>query len=34
MPKSAISRGAVDIVVPLEHIARAALNLQSRSVGR
>jgi two-component system, chemotaxis family, protein-glutamate methylesterase/glutaminase len=34
MPRSAISRGAVDIVVPLEHIARAALNLQSRSVGR
>jgi two-component system, chemotaxis family, protein-glutamate methylesterase/glutaminase len=34
MPKSAISRGAVDIVVPLEYIARAALNLQSRSVGR
>jgi two-component system chemotaxis response regulator CheB len=34
MPKSAISRGAVDIVIPLEHIARAALNLQSRSVGR
>jgi len=34
MPKSAISRGAVDIVVPLEQIASAALNLQSRSVGR
>jgi two-component system, chemotaxis family, protein-glutamate methylesterase/glutaminase len=34
MPKSAISRGAVDIVVPLDQIAGAALNLQSRSVGR
>jgi two-component system chemotaxis response regulator CheB len=34
MPKSAISRGAVDIVVPLEQIAKAALSLQSRSVGR
>src|SRR5271155_3091932 len=34
MPKSAISRGAVDIVVPLEQIASAALNLQSRPVGR
>jgi len=33
MPKSAISRGAVDIVVPLEQIASAALNLQSRAVG-
>jgi two-component system, chemotaxis family, protein-glutamate methylesterase/glutaminase len=34
MPRSAISRGAVDIVVPLEQIATAALNLQARSVGR
>jgi two-component system chemotaxis response regulator CheB len=28
MPKEAISRGAVDIVVPLEKIASAALNAQ------
>jgi len=34
MPRSAISRGSVDLVVPLEQIASAALNLQSRSVGR
>ncbi|MGA8501330.1 MAG: chemotaxis response regulator protein-glutamate methylesterase [Candidatus Sulfotelmatobacter sp.] len=34
MPKSAISCGAVDIVVPLEQIASAVLNLRSRSVGR
>jgi two-component system, chemotaxis family, protein-glutamate methylesterase/glutaminase len=34
MPKSAICRGAVDIVVPLEQIASAALNLQTRSVSR
>ena len=34
MPKSAISCGAVDIVVPLGRIASAVLNLQSRSVGR
>jgi two-component system chemotaxis response regulator CheB len=34
MPKSAISCGAVDIVVPLEQIANAVLNLRSRSVGR
>jgi two-component system chemotaxis response regulator CheB len=30
MPKEAISRGAVDIVVPLERIASAALNLHSK----
>ncbi len=30
MPKEAISRGAVDIVVPLEQIARTILNLQSK----
>jgi two-component system, chemotaxis family, protein-glutamate methylesterase/glutaminase len=29
MPKEAISRGAVDVVVPLERIASAALNIQS-----
>jgi two-component system, chemotaxis family, protein-glutamate methylesterase/glutaminase len=29
MPKNAISRGAVDIVVPLEQIANAVLSLQS-----
>jgi two-component system chemotaxis response regulator CheB len=34
MPKEAISCGAVDIVVPLEQIANAALNLQSRAAGR
>ena len=34
MPKSAISCGAVDIVVPLDQIANAVLNLRSRSVGR
>lgn len=34
MPKSAISCGAVDLVVPLNQIANAALNRQSRSVGR
>jgi two-component system chemotaxis response regulator CheB len=34
MPKSAISCGAVDIVVPLDQIASAVLNLRSRSVGR
>jgi two-component system, chemotaxis family, protein-glutamate methylesterase/glutaminase len=34
MPKSAISCGAVDIVVPLEQIANAVLNLRSRAVGR
>ena len=34
MPKSAISCGAVDIVVPLEQIANAVLNLRSHSVGR
>jgi two-component system chemotaxis response regulator CheB len=28
MPKEAISRGAVNVVVPLEQIASAALNLQ------
>src|SRR5579862_757716 len=31
MPKEAIARGAVDAVMPLEQIARAVLNLQSRS---
>jgi two-component system chemotaxis response regulator CheB len=30
MPKSAISRGAVDVVVPLEQIANAVLTLQSK----
>jgi len=30
MPKEAISRGAVDAVMPLEQIARAALSLQAR----
>jgi two-component system chemotaxis response regulator CheB len=30
MPKEAISRGAVDVVMPLEQIASAALTLQSR----
>jgi two-component system, chemotaxis family, protein-glutamate methylesterase/glutaminase len=30
MPRSAISRGAVDIVVPLDQIANAALSLQPR----
>jgi two-component system chemotaxis response regulator CheB len=30
MPREAISRGAVDVVVPLEEIAGAALNLQSK----
>jgi two-component system chemotaxis response regulator CheB len=30
MPRSAISRGAVDIVMPLEQIANAALSLQPR----
>jgi two-component system, chemotaxis family, protein-glutamate methylesterase/glutaminase len=34
MPKSAISCGAVDIVVPLDQIANAVLNLRSRAVGR
>jgi two-component system chemotaxis response regulator CheB len=34
MPKSAISCGAVDIVVPLDQIASAVLNLRSRAVGR
>ncbi len=34
MPKEAISRGAVDAVVPLEQIARAALSRQSRAAGR
>jgi len=28
MPKEAISRGAVNVVVPLEQIASAALSLQ------
>jgi chemotaxis response regulator CheB len=30
MPKEAISRGAVDIVVPLERIASAALSAHTR----
>ncbi|HZW78910.1 MAG TPA: chemotaxis response regulator protein-glutamate methylesterase [Candidatus Deferrimicrobiaceae bacterium] len=30
MPKEAIARGAVDVVMPLEQIASAALSLQSR----
>jgi two-component system chemotaxis response regulator CheB len=30
MPKEAISRGAVSVVVPLEQIASAALSVQSR----
>lgn len=33
MPKEAISRGAVDVVVPLERIASAALSAQSRWAG-
>jgi two-component system, chemotaxis family, protein-glutamate methylesterase/glutaminase len=31
MPKEAIERGAVDVVMPLEEIAKAVLGLQSRS---
>jgi two-component system, chemotaxis family, protein-glutamate methylesterase/glutaminase len=31
MPKEAILRGAVDVVMPLDQIARAVLNLQSRA---
>jgi two-component system chemotaxis response regulator CheB len=31
MPKEAIARGAVDIVLPLEQIANAAMNLQGRT---
>jgi two-component system, chemotaxis family, protein-glutamate methylesterase/glutaminase len=34
MPKSAISCGAVNLVVPLDQIASAVLNRQSRSAGR
>ena len=34
MPREAIARGAVDVVVPLEQFASTALNLQSRCVGR
>jgi two-component system chemotaxis response regulator CheB len=30
MPKEAISRGGVSVVVPLEQIASAALSVQSR----
>ncbi|MGC2818104.1 MAG: chemotaxis response regulator protein-glutamate methylesterase [Candidatus Sulfotelmatobacter sp.] len=30
MPKEAIARGAVDVVMPLEQMARAALSLQTR----
>jgi two-component system chemotaxis response regulator CheB len=30
MPKEAIARGAVDVVMPLEQIAGAALSLHSR----
>lgn len=30
MPKEAIARGAVDVVMPLQQIASAALSLQSR----
>jgi two-component system chemotaxis response regulator CheB len=33
MPKEAISRGAVDVVVPLDKIASAALSTQSNSAG-
>lgn len=33
MPKEAIARGAVDLVVPLEQIASTALNLQMSGVG-
>jgi two-component system chemotaxis response regulator CheB len=34
MPKEAISRGAVSLVVPLDRIATAALNLQSTKAGQ
>jgi two-component system chemotaxis response regulator CheB len=34
MPKEAISRGAVSLVVPLDRIANAALNLQSKKAGQ
>ncbi len=34
MPKSAISCGAVDIVLPLDQIASAVLNRRSRAVGK
>jgi len=30
MPREAIARGAVNLVVPLEEIASAALSLQSK----
>ena len=33
MPKEAISRGAVDAVVPLEQLASAALSVQSKYAG-
>ena len=33
MPKEAISRGAVDVVVPLERIASAALSMQVTQEG-
>jgi two-component system chemotaxis response regulator CheB len=33
MPKEAISRGAVDLVVPLERIANAALSMQVKQEG-
>ena len=34
MPKEAIARGAVSVVVPLDQIANTALDLQRRRVGR
>jgi two-component system, chemotaxis family, protein-glutamate methylesterase/glutaminase len=34
MPKEAISRGAVDVVAPLERIASAALSVQSRELSK
>jgi hypothetical protein len=34
MPKEAIARGAVNLVVPLERIASTALNVQNGWVGR
>jgi two-component system chemotaxis response regulator CheB len=33
MPKEAISRGAVDVIVPLEQLASAALSVQSKDAG-
>jgi two-component system chemotaxis response regulator CheB len=34
MPKEAIARGAVNLVVPLERIASTALNVQNGWTGR